>query len=170
MKYFFLCCLLGAGLLVQAQSDSSQPPYLRFPDLPPLQVLLPDSTSFYTKSNVPAHTPVLYMLFDPGCSHCQHETEDLVAHKDDFNDIQIVMVAMPRVSFAEINAFVAKYKVDELKHVVIGKDVLYFMPSFYPLHNFPFLALYDKKGKIITITEGTVGVDQIIGYFNGNKN
>jgi hypothetical protein len=164
MKYLFLILFFGAGFGAQAQADTAAP-YLRFPVLPPIQVLLPDSTSFYTKANLPAHTPVLYMLFDPGCSHCQHETEELVAHKDDFKDIQVVMITMPRVSFAEINEFVAKYKVDELKHVVVGKDVYYFMPSFYPIHNFPFLAMYNKEGRLITIFEGSLGMDKVVGFF-----
>src|ERR1700694_2114838 len=162
MKFFILILLFCSGLAVQAQSDSTRAPYQRFPTLPPLQLLLTDSSTYYTKANIPAQTPVLYMLFDPGCSHCQHETEELVAHKDDFSKIQVVMVAMPRVSFADINGFLAKYKVNELKHVVVGKDVQYFMPSFYVIHNFPFLAMYNKQGNLITTFEGSVGMDKLL--------
>jgi len=167
MKHLFLCLLIGAGLCASAQADTAKAPYLRFPELPPLQLLLPDSTTYFTKANVPANMPVLYMLFDPNCSHCQHETEEIMAHKEEFSNIQIVMVAMARVSFDEVNYFVRRFKLDELKHVVVGKDMTYFMISFYPIHNFPFLAAYDGKGKLITVSEGSIGMDKVLGFFNG---
>ncbi|MFL5773609.1 MAG: hypothetical protein ACJ75F_10650, partial [Flavisolibacter sp.] len=97
------------GLSVFGQTDSTTPPYKRFPTLPPLEILLTDSTTLFGKAQIPANTPVLYMLFDPGCSHCQHETEELVAHKKDFEQIQVVMITMPRSSFAEVNDFINKY-------------------------------------------------------------
>lgn len=164
MKYFVLCMLLLSGLAGAAQNDSSLP-YKRFPTLPPLKALLPDSVHFYTKDEIPPKTPVLYMLFDPGCSHCQHETEDLVAHKDDLADIQVVMVTMPQITFAQIAEFRQKYKLDQLHHLVMGKDIFYFMPSFYMVHNFPLLALYNREGRLITASEGTVSVDTVIAYF-----
>jgi hypothetical protein len=36
------------------------------------------------------------------------------------------------------------------------------MSSFYRFHNLPFLALYDKKGKLVTTFEGSVGMDKIL--------
>jgi thiol-disulfide isomerase/thioredoxin len=153
------------GLSVFGQPDSTTPPYKRFPTLPPLEILLTDSTTLFGKAQIPANTPVLYMLFDPGCSHCQHETEELVAHKKDFEQIQVVMITMPRSSFAEVNDFINKYRVNELKHVVVGRDITYFMPSFYSIRNFPFLAMYDNKGNLITAFEGGLGMDEVISHF-----
>ena len=165
MKYFFVLLLASLGLQAFAQADSSLPLYERFPTLPPLQILLTDSTTLFGKAQLPENTPVLYMLFDPGCSHCQHETEELVAHKEAFNNIQVVMITMPRVSFQEVNDFIIKYKVKDLKHVVVGRDITYFMPSFYSIRNFPFLAMYDKNGKLITAFEGGMGIEKVIDQF-----
>jgi hypothetical protein len=33
------------------------------------------------------------------------------------------------------------------------------------MHNLPFLALYDKKGKLLTTFEGTTPVDKLIAVF-----
>jgi thioredoxin-related protein len=124
----------------------------------------------FGKAQLPANTPVLYMLFDPECSHCQHETEEIVAHKSDFENIQVVMITMPRSPFDEVNDFVTKYRVSELKHVVVGRDITYFMPSFYSIRNFPFLAMYDKNGNLITAFEGGLGIEKVIDYFKmGSK-
>ena len=169
MKNFLAIILAAMVLSVNAQTDSTVAPYKRFPTLPPMQILLTDSVTLFGKSQIPANTPVLYMLFDPGCSHCQHETEELVAHKKDFEEIQVVMITMPRSSFAEVNEFISKYRVNELKHVVVGRDITYFMPAFYSIRNFPFLAMYDRTGNLITAFEGGMGMDKIIAYFNGGS-
>lgn len=170
MKNFFVIVLTIICLSVNAQTDSTIAPYKRFPTLPPMQILLTDSATLFGKAQIPLNTPVLYMLFDPECSHCQHETEELIAHKKDFEDIQVVMVTMPRSSFSEVNDFISKYKVNELKHVVVGRDITYFMPAFYSIRNFPFLAMYDRNGDLITAFEGGLGIDKVIDHFKrGSK-
>jgi thioredoxin-related protein len=167
-KSLLFFVLLAAGFGANAQLDSTRP-YLRFPTLPPLQILLTDSTTMFTKEQLPEKTPVLYILFDPGCSHCQHETEELVKHKEDFKNTQIVMVSMPRTPFADVTRFINDYKVNELHHVVVGRDIQYFMPSFYTIRNFPFLALYNSKGKLITTFEGTIPMDKILENFKSAR-
>jgi thioredoxin-related protein len=168
MKYFILMGFLTVSVLCSAQTDTIQPPFKRFPVLPPLQILLSDSVTLFTKAQLPEKTPVLYMLFDPGCSHCQHETEELVAHKEDLKGVQIVMVTMPRTSFAEIAGFMKNYRVNELKNIVVGKDIYYFMPSFYTIRNFPYLALYNKEGRLIATFEGSMDVSKAVEIFKEN--
>src|SRR5437868_329142 len=79
-----------------AQSDSAkktivQPPYQRFPDLPPFKLLKADSVTYFTKADLPKNKAVLLMIFDPNCDHCQHETEDLIKNIESFKNVQIVM-------------------------------------------------------------------------------
>ena len=74
--------LLGIGLLIfapliQAQKDSTQPAYKRFPSIPPFKILLTDSSTYFTKNDLPKKTPVMIMIFNPPCEHCQHETAEL---------------------------------------------------------------------------------------------
>jgi thioredoxin-related protein len=130
-----------------------------------MRILLTDSTTFYTKDNIPAKTRVLFILFDPGCSHCQKESEELVSHKESFNDIQVLLIAMPSAGFEYVNDFVRKYRLNELKHLVVGRDIHYFMPSFYSVRHLPFMALYDKKGNLITAFEGAIGIRKVIEAF-----
>src|SRR5215207_1721954 len=94
MKKCVSVFLIIAALVSNAQQDSMQPPYKRFPTLPPFHILLSDSSSVYAKAQLPKKTPVLFMVFSPDCSHCQHETEDLVKYREKLKDIQIVMITM----------------------------------------------------------------------------
>jgi thioredoxin-related protein len=69
----------------------------------------------------------------------------------------------------QMNAFVQKYHLKELKNVVIGKDVRYIMPSFYNVKTLPFLAFYNNKGKLITTFQGSMPLKRIIETFKQNK-
>src|SRR4051794_20050797 len=93
MKLFLSFIFFCFGATAYGQKDTILPAYKRYPTLPPLQLLLSDSTTKYTKENVPKKKPVLLMLFSPDCEHCQHEAEQLVANKEAFKDIYIIMAA-----------------------------------------------------------------------------
>ena len=150
------------------QDDVSQPPFKRFPTLPPVKILLSDSSTIFSKAEIPANKPVLYMIFSPECSHCQHETEELIAHKELFKDVQIVMVTMHPLWM--MNEFVSKYKVNTLPNVIVGRDIYYTSPGFYNIHNLPFLAMYNKKGELINTFEGSMPVEKVAELLNeGNR-
>src|SRR5438046_1707375 len=112
MKNLFLCLMLLASFRLHAQSDSTQPPYKRFPHVPPFQLLLGDSTTVYQKETLPKGKPVLLMIFSPECSHCQHTAKDIVAHKDALKNIQIVMATLHTIT--QMNDFAKTYKLSEL--------------------------------------------------------
>lgn len=136
--------LVFAGLNAFTQIDSTKlPPYQRFPTLPPLEILLSDSSTIYTKQQIPKDKPVIVMVFSPDCSHCQDETKDMIAHMEELKDVHIVMITMQPLWM--MKDFIAKYELAKYSNIVIGKDIHYFTPGFYNLRNIPFMALYNKK-------------------------
>ena len=164
MKHWFLFFLvLCVSLTSFAQVDSTTPPYKKFPTLPPIQLLLGDSTTKFTKENIPAKKPVLIMLFSPDCSHCQHEAEELTAYKEEMKNIQVVMITFHPLW--QMNEFVEKYKLKALNNVVVGKDIYLVLPSFYSVHNLPFHALYDKKGNLVSVFEGSMEISKLLQTF-----
>lgn len=166
LMLLFFCTVLSATTFAQ-KTDNTEPPYRRFPTLPPIQLLLSDSSTKFTKENFAKKKQVLVMLFSPECEHCQHETEELLKNKDEFKDIQIVMAT--NFPLWEMNDFVKKYKVKELPDVVVGRDFYYLLPTFYSVHNFPFLALYDKKGNLIDVLEGSYPVKTVLETFKNSQ-
>jgi thiol-disulfide isomerase/thioredoxin len=163
MKFLFAIFLCLASTLAFAQVDSTTPAYKKYPTLPPLQLLLGDSTTKYTKENLPKKKPVLIMVFSPECSHCQRTAEELVQLKDEWKDIQIVMATMHPLY--QMNAFMEQYKLNTFPNVVAGKDIYYLLQGFYNLHSLPYLGFYDKKGNLITGFEGSMSVKKIIETF-----
>jgi thioredoxin-related protein len=164
MKYWFLnLFFVFLTLGSYAQVDSITPPYKRFPSLPPVQLLLSDSTTLYTKKDIPGNKQVLVMIFSPDCSHCQHETEEILAHKEQLKNVQILMVTFHPLW--QMNEFVSHYKLKDQPNIIVGKDIYLLLPGFYALHNLPYHALYDKKGELLKVFEGSMDFEKIIESF-----
>jgi thiol-disulfide isomerase/thioredoxin len=144
-----------------AQSDSAKlPPFQRFPTLPPIQILLSDSSTIYTKAQISNGKPVLFMIFSPDCSHCQHETEEMITHMDELKDVQIVMITFHPLWM--MKDFIVNYGLDKFSNIVVGKDVYYITPGFFDIHNIPYLAMYNKKGDLIKGFEGALPIARVI--------
>jgi thiol-disulfide isomerase/thioredoxin len=169
MKTFLIALLTVFTLAAGAQQggEPTQPGYLRFPTLPPVQLLLGDSTTMFTKADFMKGKNVLLILFSPECEHCQHEAGELVKYKDSLKNVQVVMATI--YPLWQMNEFVEKYKIKALPNVVMGKDIYYFMPSFYMIHNLPYMAFYDDKGKLITTFEGTLPLPRVLETFRTGK-
>jgi thioredoxin-related protein len=167
MKFFallFSLCLAGS---LSAQVDSTAPPYKRFPTLPPIQILLADSTTKYTKEMIPAGRPVFLILFSPDCSHCQHIAEELTANRAGLAGIQVVMATMHPLG--QMKDFIKKYGLDAMPNVVIGQDIYYLLAPFFGVRNLPFMAFYDKQGNLISVFEGGLAIPKVVSLFSQQK-
>ena len=163
MKNLLLVVMLLVSMASFAQADTTKPVYQRFPTPPPFQIMLSDSSTIYTKSQLPKNKAVLFLIFSPECSHCQHETEELVKYKNDLKDIQIVMATLHPLT--DMKAFIEHYKLKDMPNVIVGKDIYYLMPSFYNIHNLPYMAMYNKKGELIGGYEGSLSISKVLDIF-----
>ena len=166
-KWAVLFLFVFGSTAVFAQADSTAPPYKKYPTLPPIQLLMGDSSTKFTKADLPKKKPVFFLLFSPECSHCQHTTEEIIKYKEDFKDIEIVMATLNPLW--QMNEFAAKYNLKELSNVVVGKDVAYILPAFYNIHNLPFMAFYNKKGDLISVYEGSLDISRVLTIFKENN-
>ncbi|TCJ12595.1 hypothetical protein EPD60_15110 [Flaviaesturariibacter flavus] len=154
---FFLLMLTGSAA---AQNAKDSLPYQRFPELPPIQLLLGDSVTVFKKEQLPKNKPVLVIIFSPGCSHCQHTAEELVRRKDSLPDMHLVLATF--ASIGEMNEFRTKYHTDLLPNTVVGKDIYFLLPPFFGVTHLPFLAFYDRKGMLAETFEGSMPVPQML--------
>lgn len=163
LKTVLVFCFALMGLVGFAQIDTLTPPFKKFPTLPPLQLILADSLTKYTKADLPKKKPLLVMLFSPDCEHCGHEAESFASNAEALKKIQIVMVTT--YPLYRVKDFAEKYGLDKMKNVVVAKDPHYLLIPFYDVRNFPFLALYNKKGKLIQTLSGAAGVNKLLEAF-----
>ena len=147
-----------------AQQDSvTVPPYKRFPTVPPFKLLKVDSTSYFTKNDLKKNRPVLIILFNPDCDHCKHETEEIIKHIDELKNVQIVMATM--MTFDAMKSFYDKYGLNQYDNITVGQDIQYTLPTFYKIRFMPYLAMYDKKGNLLTTFEGSMRIDELVNTF-----
>lgn len=145
-----------------AKADTA--PYLRFPAVPPFKLYkAPDSTVF-TKADLKKKRPVLLIVFSPDCDHCQQETRALTAAIDQFKKVQIVMATFS--PYAQMKQFYTDYGIANYPNITMGWDASFFLSPFYQINSLPFIALYDKKGRLINTFSGTVSIDKIAAAFN----
>jgi thioredoxin-related protein len=151
-------------LSIIALGQLPDPPYKRFPTLPPLKLLLADSTTQFTEKDLKKDLPVFVILFSPDCEHCQKGTEELIDNIDKFKNIQIVMTTI--FPFDKMKEFYTTYKLDRFENITVGKDQFSLLPTFFRIRNMPFFAFYDKKGNLIDIAEGALPVKKVLEIFN----
>ncbi|HVK49265.1 MAG TPA: thioredoxin domain-containing protein [Pseudobacter sp.] len=144
--------------LAMAQTPSNEPPYKRFPTVPPLQLEMMDSSSF-TKANVKKQ-PLIIMFFSPTCDHCQHQIQEMTESMDKFGNTQIILATYQPAD--EVKKFYDQYQLAKYPNIKIGRDTKYLLPPFYNIRSLPYLALYNKKGDLITTYEGNVKVSKLL--------
>jgi len=157
---FAISILLSLSSLGQA--DSLKPAYLRFPTVPPFEILEVDSITTFSKHDLNKNQQLLLMYFSPDCDHCRHQTEDILRDIRSFKKIQVVMATFEPLT--KLREFQMKYKLSDY-NIHVGRDSKYILPPFYRMGNLPYLALYDKKGNLITTFEGNQKVNKILKAF-----
>jgi thioredoxin-related protein len=161
--------LIAAFLLVTsyidfAQQNPQHPQKQQSPVIPPFHILKVDSSGYYTNTDLKKHHETIIMYFSPECEHCKHQTEDILNDMAKFRNIEIVMATY--FPLKEMKEFYDHYEIAKYHNIIMGRDERYSIPSYYILHSFPFLALYDKNGKLITTLEGNQKTATLLDAFN----
>lgn len=169
MRLFSFLLVFFIAVAASAQKDSvdMSAPFRKNPGIPSFDLLKPDSNTHLTKADISAKHKTLLMFFSPECTHCQHQTEDMLSAIDSLKDIQIVMATYQ--PFEEMVAFNQKYGIEKYSNIKLGRDTKYFLPPYYRMKSLPFLALYDARGNFITSFEGNQKVVTLLDAFNQKK-
>ena len=177
MKQVFLAIIaLAFTQFVSAQQLPNQPatdtanasaPFMRFPTVPPIHLLKLDSATYLTKEDLKKNRKTIVMYFSPDCEHCKRQTEAILADFKDFKDIEIVMATYQ--PFSEMKEFNERYKIGTHPNMMLGRDEKFVLPPFYRIQNLPYLALYDRKGNLITTFEGTQKAETLLNAFESKR-
>ena len=100
------------------------------------------------------------MLFSPECDHCKHETEEIINNIDALKKVQIIMSTT--LPFDKMLTFYNSYDLKRFDNIIVGKDVGYMLPVFYEIRQLPFLAFYNKRKELISVSPSQMPVNKII--------
>ena len=159
-------CFLYLGSQAQ-EADSLKAPYRKSPNIAPFDLLGIDSSTHITKGDINLRHKTMLMFFSPDCSHCQHQTEDMIAGMDSLKDVQIVMATYQ--PFEDMVNFYKKYELAKYNNIKIGRDIKYVLPPYYQMRSLPYLALYDGQGNYITHFEGNQKIATLVAAFSMGK-
>ncbi|MEO8583634.1 MAG: redoxin domain-containing protein [Flavitalea sp.] len=151
--------ILSVLALQKGFAQDDQPPFKKDKTIPNFEIEKTDKTIF-SSSKLKKNVPVIIMFFSPTCEHCLHQMDEMVKRSNDLKKFQFVLATYQPEE--ELVAFNQKYKITKYPNFVTGRDTKYFLPPYYQISNFPFLAYYDKNGKLLGSTEGTVSVDDML--------
>ena len=157
-KCILILFALVAFCTVNAQQDTTAL-YLQFPDVPPFTIqTAPDSTTF-AKADLKKRKQTLIILFSPDCDHCKHQIKLLKTDIALLKGVQIVMVSF--LNFDLIKKFYEDFKLADYPSISVGRDSKFFLGTFYKLHTYPSMFLYNKKGKFVQHFEGNATIKKI---------
>jgi AhpC/TSA family. len=108
-----------------------------------------------TQENVAKDKNTVFILFDPGCSHCQHEATELEKNIDRLKDVNIYYISMndPALVLGFFDTFAPKLSKSSNVEVLIDKDQTFIQTIHVP-SQFPANYVYGADGKLKAHWEG----------------
>ena len=100
------------------------------------------------------------MFFSPDCEHCQKETKELLAYKNDLKSIQIIMLSPS--NYPTLKQFYNEYGIAAMPNIRMAQDINYAFGSLYQIRTFPSLYVYNDAGKLLKAFVGNVSVPDIL--------
>ena len=130
--------------------------------IPPFKILKPDST-WFTPNDLKKGKPVMVIYFSPDCSHCQHMMYDMKPKMKQFSNAQIVMVTFTDFNrLAMIRNFVRDFDLAKYHNIIVGTEArTYLVQRYYQVATTPYVAIYDKKGKLIRAFNRLPAIDTL---------
>ena len=146
--------------ICKGQSDSTNAPYLKFPKIPAFTITNVADSARFSDRDLKKNLNTIFIIFNPDCEYCQHETIDLLKNIEKFRNTQIVMVSyMP---YEMIRQFSKQYKIASYPIITIGKDDKYFFLKFFNLKIMPSTFVYDKEGNFKKAFNQRVDMDPLL--------
>lgn len=149
---------------MNARDSMQLPAYIRFPKLPPFNILLQDSSTVFNTYNVEEGKPTILFFFSPDCDHCQMITDSLVKYMPEMKKADFYMFTFMPLSM--LRPFAEQHGLNSLKNVTVGKDYDFFFPMYYKAETVPWLVVYDRKKRLVKAWNGGVKMPELIRMLN----
>jgi thiol-disulfide isomerase/thioredoxin len=166
MKYSFLVLafFIPAIAFLQPSKDTTAP-YFKTNGYPDIKLLLTDSSTIYTKANLPKNKTVVILFFSPDCEHCQHTAKEITKKMDSISNLLMVWNGPSYLPLADDKKFYNRYHFNKYKNIILGKEMSYYLPLFYRIEITPYTAVY-KNGKLFTEFRNGLEVSDLIAIAN----
>ncbi|MCJ8208213.1 thioredoxin domain-containing protein [Mucilaginibacter sp. RS28] len=129
-------------------------------NLPTYHILNTDSVKV-TTANLKKNKPVMIIYFSPDCSHCQHLMYEMKPQLNELKDVQIVMITF--VQYKMIKDFYNSFGLNAYPNITVGTEgYTYEMQKYFDVKTTPYIAIYNKHGKLVKAYEKAPPVKELI--------
>ncbi len=160
----FIFILLPAIAFLQPSKDTSAP-YFKNNGYPDIKLLLTDSSTIFTKADLPKDKTVVLIFFSPDCEHCQHTVKEMIPKMDSLSNLFMVWNGPSYLPLEQDRVFYNHYHLADYNNIVLGKEMSYFMPLHYRIEITPYAAVY-KNGKFFTEFRKGIELENLIAIAN----
>lgn len=109
-------------------------------------LLLTDSLTHLNTSDIPKGQPFIVFGFDPYCTHCQAETDDIIKHISEFKNIHIYYITP--YPFDRMKAFYDHFKLARFPNITMGRDPKSQFFSYFKVKVIPYAAIFDSQKRL----------------------
>lgn len=132
----------------------------RIQQLPIYHILNTDSVRV-TSANLKRYKPTMIIYFSPDCSHCQHLMAEIKPHLKELNKMQVVMITFIQ-QLKPIRDFAKQFGLNTLPNFTLGTEgYTYEMQRYFEIKTTPYIAIYDKNGKLVKAYEKVPGMAEL---------
>lgn len=134
--------------------------------IPPFKFYKVKSGMAFSNEDIPANRNNVFLLFDPSCGHCQHETTLLAKNYDKLKDVNLYFVSMndPALMATFLETFGKELVGKPNVEVLYDRNQL-FIQLFHVPKQFPANYVYGADGKLKSSWEGEKDINSVIAEF-----
>lgn len=134
---------------------------------PSIGIQLMDSSTILQTQTIAKDKPVVFLVFNTTCEHCQQEASDLVKNKNRLDKIRLLMMSYENIT--AIKKFYDKYSLSQIKGLIIGRDYRFAGANYFIYESVPFCAIYSKNHLYINSLERNFTTDSIFNVLGRHR-
>lgn len=142
-KLILVLSLIISGLYTSAQNHETTLPI-------PNYRIMKDDGKISTQANLNRKKPVMFVYFEPTCTHCEHLMDELKPHMNKLKNVQVVLITYTRTDppyLRMLTSFIKRYKLKNYPNVTVGTEYPdYKIQRYYEILNTPYIVVYDRNG------------------------
>lgn len=157
----------------EASTSTTPPAPATTPSVQEAAASIPEFTFYqvksgiaYTKADLPTGKNTVFLLFDPGCNHCQQETAALAKNYEKIKDVNILYVSMndPALMTQFFSSFGKELEGKENVAMLWDRNQE-FVQKFHVPNMFPANYVYGSDGQLKAYWEGEKPINEVIAEF-----
>ena len=114
----------------------------------------------FTTQQIPTGKAIALIYFSPECEHCQSFMKSFFKEVAKFKDIFVLMITY--LPLDRVVKFSEEYPVADYPNIVAGTEGMAFLVrDHFKIDNIPFLATYNKEGKLISTYDGNPSIEKL---------